>query len=228
MNLLLAQWFFLHISAQDQSSELRTTYTHQHFISKYRFWIRNDIGFRQFFEEDPYTMMSLRPRVILELTGILDLHPGIDFRFSHYPSLPNTLEIRTWQGLSLHWPDVGRIYFTHFYRFEQRFYWTEGSKEEDLGLRSRYRLQMRVPLNNRILSDKTFYTDIRGEIFIPHDDEIQEIFASQLRVGLNLGYQQNRKWRYQITGYIDAGRNTLEENIRATNYIIELSVRNMF
>jgi len=181
-----------------------------------------------FFQEDPYTMMLLRPRVILELTDIFDLHPGIDFRYSHYPGLPNTLEIRTWQGLSLDWPDVGRVHFTHFYRFEQRFYWTEGSKEEDLGLRSRYRLQMRIPLNNRTLSDKTFFTDIRGEIFIPHDDDIQEIFAPQLRVGLHLGYQQNRRWRYQIAGYFDAGRNTLEENIRTTNYILELSVRNMF
>ena len=98
----MAEWFFATISAQEGlQSELRTTYIHQHYLAKPRFWIRNDIGLRYFFEENPYAMALVRPRAIIELTDILDIHPAVDFRLSFHPDLLNTLEIRTWQGVSL-------------------------------------------------------------------------------------------------------------------------------
>lgn len=228
LNFFFVEWFFLPAGAQDPSFELRTAYTYQQYISKYRFWVRNDVGYRHYFEEEAYNMVLLRPRAIIELASIVDFHPAVDVRFSFDPSLPATLEIRTWQGVSLDWPDVGRVAFNHFYRFEQRFYWTEGNKEEDIGLRSRYRLRMRIPFNNRIVSDNTLFMDLQGEIFLPHDDEIEELFAPLIRAGLNLAYQQNSKWRYQLTGYFDGGRNTLEDERTVTRYIMELSIRTMF
>jgi len=215
-------------SQEEAQVELRSTYTHQHYISKYRFWIRNDIGLRHYFEENPYSMFLLRPRAIIELTGLVDFHPAVDFRYSVHPGLLNTFELRTWQGVSLHWPDVGRVMFDHFYRFEQRFYWTEGIRDEEIGLRSRYRLRMQVPFNNRIITDHTYFMALRGEVFIPHDKEIEELFASLLRIGMNIGYNQNSKWRYQLTGYFDAGRNTLEDERKVSKFIVELSIRTRF
>lgn len=173
-------------------------------------------------------MALVRPRAIIELTDILDVHPAVDFRLSFHPDLLTTLEIRTWQGVSLYWPDIGRFMFDHFYRFEQRFYWTEGNRDENIGLRSRYRLRMRVPFNNRSITDRTYYVELRGEVFIPHDDEIEEFFASLLRIGTSIGYNQNSKWRYQLKGYFDAGRNTREDERKVSKFILELSVRTMF
>ena len=216
------------IAQQGLQSELRTTYTHQHFISKYRFWIRNDVGLRHYFEENPYNMVLLRPRAIIELTNSIDFQPGVDLRMSFYPDLLNTLELRTWQGVSADWPDVGRVMFDHFYRFEQRFYWTEGDRDENIGLRSRYRLRMRIPLNNRTVTERTYFIDLRGEVFFPHDKEIEEPFASLLRVGMNWAYNQNSKWRYQLKSYFDAGRNTFEDERKVSRFIVELSVRTMF
>lgn len=216
------------LSQEDAKFELRTAYTHQHYISRYRFWIRNDVGYRHYFEADPYSMILIRPRAIVELTGIVDFHPSVDFRFTIHPESLNTFELRTWQGVSLFWPDIGRFMFDHFYRFEQRFYWTEGVRDGGIGLRSRYRLRMRVPFNNLTITDHTYFMDLRGEFFIPHDDEIEESFADQMRLGLNFGYNQNAKWRYQLTGYFDFGRNTLEDERQVSKFIIELSVRTSF
>jgi hypothetical protein len=213
---------------ENSNFELRTNFIHQHYLSKGRFWIRNDVGYRHYFEETPYSMLLLRPRAIIELAGILDLHPGVDFRLSTYSELPSTLEIRTWQGLSVSWPDVGRFMFDHFYRFEQRFYWTEGVPDEEIGFRSRYRLRMRVPVNNRTITDQTFFMDLRGEVYLPHDKEIGELFATLIRLGATLAYQQNSRWRYQVIGYFDGGRNTLEDERTVTRSIVELRVRAMF
>ena len=213
---------------EDPNFELRTNFIHQHYLSKARFWIRNDVGYRHYFEETPYSMLLLRPRTIIELASIVDFHPAVDFRLSSYADLPSTFEIRTWQGVSVTWPDVGRFMFDHFYRFEQRFYWTEGVADDEIGFRSRYRLRMRVPFNKRIITDRTLFMDLRGEFYFPHDEGIDELFATLIRIGAALAYQQNSRWRYQLLGYFDGGRNTLEDERTVTRSIVEFRVRAMF
>ncbi len=77
---------------------------------------------------------------------------------------------------------------------------------------------MRVPFNNRTITDRTYYMELRGEMFIPHDSEIEELFASLLRIGTSIGYNQNSKWRYQLKGYFEAGRNTLEDERKVSMF----------
>ena len=60
--------------------------------------------------------------------------------------------------------------------------------------------------------------DLSGEVFLPHDKEIEELFASLMRIGLNIAYNQNSKWRYQLTGYFEAGRNTLEDERKVSMF----------
>jgi hypothetical protein len=88
-------------------------------------------------------------------------------------------------------------------------------------LRSRYRLNMRVPLNNNTTTDNTFFTDVRAEAFIPHRESIDESFASTYRLGLVIGYNKDKKWRYQIIGYMDRGKNTMDDTPEASRYILE-------
>jgi len=218
--------FHVQARAQDNADlELRTNYTIQNYITRFRFWIRNDIGIRQSFDNDPFTMFLYRPRAIIELGNIVDIIPAVDFRYSYYSGLGNTFEIRTWEGISVHWPDVGRIMFVHLYRFEQRFHWTEGEREEETGFRSRYRLNMRIPLNNPTLADQTWFLDMRGEIFLPHDEGIQELYSSRMRFGTLIGYRHNIKWRFQLAGYFESGWNTYTDERTVNHYIIEARVR---
>lgn len=218
------------IPAQEDNGdlELRGTYSLQKYITKFRFWFRNDVGIRRTFDNDPYRMFLIRPRAIIELGSIVDFHAAIDFRFKNYSFSANTFELRTWEGISLHWPDVGRVRFDHFYRFEQRFHRIDGVKEEELSLRSRYRLNMRIPINNRSLLDKTYYVDVRGEVFLPHDEGIEEYFASRMQFGTIIGYHLNIKWRFMLSGYFETGWNEVADERSVDHYIIAASIRTSF
>ncbi len=206
--LLLTCLCFTSRAQNNSHFESWNSYSVRHLAFKHLFWIRNDIGIRASFDENPSTMFLLRPRLEIGLWDIVEIHPAVDFRYSYYPNSLNSIEIRTWQGVRVLWPDIGRVMFDHFYRFEQRFHWFEGFERDKISLRSRYRIEMRIPVNHRTLIDNTLFIDLRGEVFIPHDNEIEETYASTIRLGLNLGYRQNQKWRYQLTGYIDGGKNT--------------------
>ena len=227
--LLLLALFQAGVFSQDNAHfESWNTYIARKYITKNKFWYRTDLGIRPSFDQEPSTMFLLRPRFIMSIANLAEFIPAVDFRYSVYPQDVNTFEIRTWQGVRVHWPDVGRVMFDHFYRFEQRFHWLEGREREKISLRSRYRLNMRIPLNRRAITDNTFYSDVRGEVFLPHDDGITETFASTLRVGLALAYRQNDKWMYQLIGYFDGGKNAREENLSASRYMLEARVRTTF
>jgi hypothetical protein len=87
---------------------------------------------------------------------------------------------------------------------------------------------MRVPVNHHAITDNTFFFDLRGEVFLPHDEGIIETYASTIRLGLNLGYRQNEKWRYQLTGYVDGGKAAIGIDRTRSRLIIEASVRTTF
>lgn len=229
IGLVLFTSLSVSVQGQDKADlELRTSFSHQHYLSRLRFWLRNDVNLRQSFGDEPQSMFFLRPRAIIELGSSVELLPGIDFRYTYNRDNASTLEIRTWQGINAHWPDIGRVMFDHLYRFEQRFHWIEGTKDEQTGLRSRYRLNMRIPLNNSTMLDKTCYMDVRCEIFLPHDDEIQELHTSRMQFGILLGYKQSSKWRYYLSGYFDTGWNTLDDSRTVNRYITEFTARVMF
>jgi hypothetical protein len=208
--------------------ELWSTYVARKYVPKQRFWLRGDLGIRPDWSETPRTMFLLRARPYFNLGSLWEIIPAFDFRYSVYQNLPNSMELRPWLGIRLDWPQIGRVSFNNFYRFESRTHFNEGEKDGDNSLRSRYRLNMRIPINNPGIVAKTFYVDFRGEAFFSHDDGITEPFASTLRLGVNVGYNHSTKWRYYLTFYVDRGRNSLEGNATVDRYMIELAVRTTF
>jgi hypothetical protein len=217
------------LRAQDYAHfEPWTTFTTQQYLKKAGFWLRNDFSIRPAFDDDFNVLFMVRPRAIVDLWDIIDLHVAIDFRYTRYTELENTIEMRPWEGLQLHWPDIGRVRFDHFYRFEQRFHWKEGFERDKIALRSRYRLRMHIPLNNPRTTDHTYFTRVSAEAFIPHGETFEETYASTFRLGLALGYNQNNKWRYHLNSYLDRGRNTVEDRAEASRFIVEAWVRRAF
>jgi len=204
------------------------TFTTQQYLKKVRFWFRNDVSIRPAFDDDFNTTYLVRPRAIFDAGSLLDLHAAVDFRYTRYTELENTFEIRTWEGVALHWPDIGRVKFDHFYRFEQRFHMTKGFERDHRALRSRYRFNMRIPLNNTSTTDHTYFTNVRAEAFIPHGENIEESWASTFRLGLAFGYNKDNKWRYQLIGYVDRGRDAIEDSAQANRYILEAKVQLSF
>jgi hypothetical protein len=216
------------LRAQDPHSELWSSFTTQKYIKKGGFWLRNDLSIRTSFEDDFNVLFLERPRAIFDLGGIIDIHLAVDFRYTRYEESLNTFEIRPWEGVQAHWPDIGRVKFDFLYRFEQRFEWTEDIGRDTIELRSRIRLRATIPLNNPGMTDHTYFTNLSAEAFVPHYETLDESFASTFRLGFTLGYNRDIKWRYQIDFYVDRGRNSTEDNAEETRFIFEAKARMAF
>jgi len=102
---------------------------------------------------------------------------------------------------------LGRVNLQHRYRFEQR--WIENT---DFRLRFRYFLSINVLLNNKSMTDNTWYASIYNEIFINNN---QTVFDRN-RLYLGVGYKLNSLARFEL-GYMNQFLN--QENRDQLNMI---------
>ena len=87
---------------------------------------------------------------------------------------------------------IGRVSVQHRYRYEQRF--IEGNFRQ----RFRYFLALNVPLNNKEMTDKTFYASAYNEIFLNTEDRIFD----RNRLYGGVGYKLNSTFRFEV-GYMN-------------------------
>ncbi|MDH3708899.1 MAG: DUF2490 domain-containing protein, partial [Cyclobacteriaceae bacterium] len=78
------------------------------------------------------------------------------------------------------------------YRYEQRF--IDGNFRQ----RFRYFLALNVPLNNKEMTDKTFYASAYNEIFLNTEDRIFD----RDRLYGGIGYKLNSTFRFEV-GYMN-------------------------
>ncbi len=115
--------------------------------------------------------------------------------FSKDETKVNTREHRIWEQLILT-NKVGRVYFEHRYRLEQR--WISSSAAEDSYLnRARYRLLANIPLNNAQMDEKTLFLSVYDEIFLNINDNPFD----QNRLYGALGYKFSKSFSMQA-GYL--------------------------
>ena len=107
-----------------------------------------------------------------------------------------TEESRIYQELLLPHKVGGRFFFTHRYRFEQR--WVEG---QDFRTRWRYNIFINVPFNQKDLSKNAVYLAFYNELFINGGRDIGNNRTVELfdrnRTYIALGYSLTDKLRIQ-------------------------------
>ncbi len=107
----------------------------------------------------------------------------------------NTTEHRVWQQLILT-NGVGRVFFEHRYRLEQR--WISSSAAEDSYLnRARYRILANIPLNKAQMEVNTLFLSVYDEIFL----NINDTPFDQNRLYGALGYKFSKSFSMQA-GYL--------------------------
>jgi len=106
-------------------------------------------------------------------------------------------ESRIYQELLMPTKVGKRFYFTHRFRYEQR--WVEG---QDFRTRYRYNLFLNVPLNQEQLGKNTIYLALYNELFVNGQRDIGERRSVQLfdrnRTYVGLGYGLFDKARVQL------------------------------
>lgn len=86
---------------------------------------------------------------------------------------------------------IGILHLQHRYRFEQRFI------ESEFKMRLRYFLSINVPLNKKVIEDKTYYLSAYNEIFINTEGELFD----RDRLFGGLGYKLSDDIRFEL-GYM--------------------------
>ncbi|MCH7413368.1 DUF2490 domain-containing protein [Belliella sp. R4-6] len=123
----------------------------------------------------------VRTRPLGEFDGFVDVNYAGIFQ-----------EHRTWQQF-LNRHHVGRVFFTHRYRFEQRFF-----DNNDFRLRARYFLGINIPLNNVSMTANTYYLSVYNEIFMNTQVENNPALFDRNRLYGAIGYQFNPSIRMEV------------------------------
>jgi hypothetical protein len=129
------------------------------------------------------------------------------YPFGLQPASSTIDENRFWQQFSIR-SDYGRIRLQHRYRLEQRFLrkWQQDQSgdfylgETSVRHRIRYRLQFMIPLNQRKISDKTWFLNISDEVFLGFGKGVEKNVLDQNRIYLGFGYRFDSKLNLQA-GY---------------------------
>lgn len=94
-----------------------------------------------------------------------------------------------------------RFYLQHRYRFEQRFF------ESEFKLRFRYFLALNIPLNNREMSENSFYFSAYNEFFLQTEDN----YFDRNRLYAGLGFKFSKNIRAEL-GFMNQTTNDVSRN----------------
>lgn len=121
-----------------------------------------------------------------------------------------TNESRIYQEVLFPNTFFNRLYFTHRFRYEQRFL-----KEQTLRTRYRYNLFLNIPINQPTMQKNTVYLALYNELFINGQKEVNGVqtveFFDRNRLYAAIGYFINDQLKIQI-GMMNQSTNNWGKN----------------
>ena len=166
-----------------------------------------------------FTLLYIRPSVRYRVNPWFTVHGGIRFFQTFIDDEEDTFEIGPWQGLRFVWPKIGSYAITHYLRLEERMIWqTEGEKDSDFSVRSRYQLGFRSP-NYKILFENGIY--LMGTIE-PFADLESPLFVNRIRYDVGLGTPLTDAWRVHLRYVLQQGRDSASSAFSTDEHILRL------
>jgi len=216
--------------SQESNIELWIDYFGYHRLSS-KWDYEGDVGYNKLVTEggwlDVYFANTFTNQRIswLPVDGALELH------YTYDPLLSDVMEIRPFIEPRLIWQTYGKLrpYYPAFgTRLETRFIYYSQNKNMEEKSRLRLRVTTKVPFNNEIVTEKTYYLSLLLESFININGEAIERFASIRRFMIGIGYAYNQNFRFEFMYYIRQSRNTIEEPFQSTDHMFQFLVRQYF
>ena len=119
-----------------------------------------DVSYQQSLGKYTPKRFSVKSQFNYSLSSIVSLHGGLAFYFKDNRHLPNSQEIRPWQGVKLRWPSFWRLDFSHYMKFEERFEHLLAGTPWSTHFRIRYKLSTALPINKAAIIDHTVYLSL--------------------------------------------------------------------
>jgi hypothetical protein len=165
-----------------------------------------DQGVRGVLSDSDFTLVYFRPSVRYQAKPWFTVHGGIRFFKTFIDDDGDTFEIGPWQGLRFVWPMIGRYAISHYLRLEERMVWrTEGERDFDSTLRSRYQFGVRSP-NYDILFKNGIYLSGSIELFWNLDESFSDNFVNRIRYDIGAGTKISDAWRVELRYVLQDGR----------------------
>jgi len=200
---------------------------HSHYYKSLQTEWYTDGGLRVLPEDFSWGQAYVRPSLRFHRRKAFDGHVGLGLFYTYNKDKSDQLEVRPWQGLKFRWPILANLTFSHYFRLEERFSFTESSSE--LALRFRYKLSTRIALKKA--TDTKFldqvYLPLSFELFADAGPNIDPLFGSRARFDIGVGKSFNDDWVGEIHFIVQASRSGTDDHLDTAEYILRIQVKRL-
>ncbi|UCH85077.1 MAG: DUF2490 domain-containing protein [Candidatus Latescibacterota bacterium] len=203
-------------------SDITTIYK---FNDRWRY--DGDQGGRGFASNEEWRILYFRPSVRYVARSWVSLHGGVGNFYTHRDSPGYQFEIRPWIGAKFMWPRPGGFVFSHYFRLEDRYSYSEFRDEWDSAFRARYQLAFKSP-KFAIAGIEKFYTGAGFELFKDLSGAIFERFANRGRAAIAGGTHFGDAWRAELHYLYQSSGLFIPEGIRTDDHILRLRLFYVF
>lgn len=198
-----------------------------HFYVNEKLEYYGDAGYRTIMNEKSWNRIYARPSLRYHFNKTWEIHGGLGlfYIFNEYDI--NRFEITPWQGVQLNWPKSTYIGFKHLAKIEERLSYNTSNWQSSFSLRFRYKLSGKVILCTNC-GLQNVYIPFYGEIFLPVNNDIDEVFRNRSRAGIGFGYTASKDWRFSVVMNWQTSRSGPDDEFNVSDYAYQLKIRKLW
>lgn len=227
------------VAQKDIANQQNSWYVYQFTVRVHsKFGVQADYQFRRHGWGETWQQSVLRSGIDYSLNRNISITVGHvwvkTYPYGKQPSKFIFDEQRIWEQVLVK-QQVGRFYFNHRYKLEQRFIEniisdSQGNPETDGYLfreRFRYRFMFSVPLNKKTIENKSISLVVSNEFFVNFGKGVAKNVYDQNRFSAGLSYQFSEMMKLQA-GYLN--QYILKpDGIRAeNNHTLQITITSAF
>lgn len=186
-----------------------------------------DQGMRGIVSNEEWKYAYVRPAIRYTVRPWVSLHGGIGFAYTYQKFPGDRFEIRPWLGARFYWPRPGGFVFSHYFRLEDRYNYSEFRDTWDSAFRARYKLGLKTPTFSVVGADG-FYVTTSLELFKELSGALLERFANRGRIDIGPGKHFGESWRAELHYLYQSSGLFIQEGIQTDEHILRLRLFYVF
>ena len=161
--------------------------------------------------------MMVRPAIIYMAGDIIHFQGGFNFFYTWENDL-GLSEFRSWQGMNVFFPRIGKVHINNFFRLEQRFFYNNKIELPNF-LRGRYMISANIPINKHTMSPGAIYLWPSFELFADLAGVNVDTFVTRERFSMGVGYEFSNRIRTEIVYMHERARDEIRDPFELENNV---------
>ena len=182
-------------------------------------------GLRGIFSSENWRRYFINPSIVYYDKINLRYRGGLRIIYTEEYASVNTFELRSWQGISINWPQTSYFTINNYFRTEERITFYSNENDTDFALRIRYRIQAKTPTITLTAINQRIYFLANFEIFINLGKAIAEKFVNRNRLSLGMGFYFTNDWWFELIYIRQGSRQNSEQGFITREHILRFRLR---